>query len=619
MLRIAPVCGIAGIWERTGRPVERAVLERMGETLVHRGPDGSGIHLDGGLGLVNRRLRIVDVSPAGDQPLGLPDRGLWITYNGEVHDYVELRAELEARGAVFRTHTDTEVVLHAYAAWGTGCFERLNGMWGLAIWDERERELVLARDRFGIKPLVYAASGTRVVFASEAKAILAAFPDEREPDRTEIARFLRGESPDVGAATFFAGIRALEPAEVAVFRADGSERRTRCWSFQPGREEPRADAEEELRERLRDAVRLRLRSDVPVGVCLSGGLDSSAIAALMEDDPDAPPRHAFALRYDDHPAIDESRYSALAAGERFELHWVRPDMTDVLGTMRKIVWHHDAPTPLRGRFAQWFVMQEAGRHVKVALTGEGGDELLAGYSRFVVPYLRDRLRTGPRAGIAAELGALGELESRSRLWFLARAPLPHLQRAAGLPPWVAGRVAADGLDAPREPRPERPYTSALSNALWHELRRAGLPEVMHVADALSMAFSVESRPPFLDHRIVELLFTLPYTDKIADGWTKSLLRRSMRGIVAPEILARRRKLGFSSPVGTALRSGETFRQVRELLLDRRCLERGIFDPQRLERALRRYHERPALYAAHRTNRVWRWVTLELWFQQFVDG
>jgi asparagine synthase (glutamine-hydrolysing) len=264
-------------------------------------------------------------------------------------------------------------------------------------------------------------------------------------------------------------------------------------------------------------------------------------------------------------------------------------------------------------------MQEAGRHVKVALTGEGGDELLGGYARFVVPYVRDRLRLGPRGGLAGDVRALGALESRSRVWFLARAPLPHAQRALGLPPWIAGSVAADGLSAPRPSRPERPYASALNNALWNEVRREGLPEVLHVADALSMAASVETRPPFLDHRLVELLFSLPYTDKIADGWTKSLLRRSMTGLVPPEILARRRKLGFSSPVGGALRTGETFRQVQELLLDRRCLGRGVFDAQKLERALRRFHERPPLYAAHRANRVWRWVTLELWFQELVDG
>src|SRR5947209_2436513 len=196
------MCGIAGIWERSGRPVDRDGLERMSAILRHRGPDGSGLHVDGEVGLANRRLAIVDPSPAGDQPMGLPERGLWLTYNGEIHNYVELRRELESRGAEFRTRTDTEVVLHAYAAWGHDCFERFNGMWALGLWDARERSLVLSRDRFAIKPLCYSIRGARFCFASEPKAILAAFPEERLPDRDEIDRFLSGGFPDAGESTF---------------------------------------------------------------------------------------------------------------------------------------------------------------------------------------------------------------------------------------------------------------------------------------------------------------------------------------------------------------------------------------------------------------------------------
>jgi asparagine synthase (glutamine-hydrolysing) len=590
------VCGIAGIWERSGRPVDRAALERMGAILRHRGPDGSGVWLDREIGLANRRLAVVDPTPAGDQPMGLPDRGLWLTYNGEIHNYVELRRELEASGARFRTHTDTEVVLHAYAEWGVDAFERFNGMWALGIWDARERSLLLSRDRFGIKPLCYSVRGGRIAFASEPKAILTAFPEEREPVRDEIARFLGGEFTDVGEATFFKNVRSLAPATCLVFASGGGVQRRSTWRFEPGDETPRPEAEEQFRALLHDAVRIRMRSDVPVGACLSGGLDSSAIAALV-DVPVEQPMHCFSLRYDGW-RDDESAFAAAAARDRFLLHWISPEPGDLLATMRRVVWHHDAPTPIRGRLAQWHVLQEAGRHVKVVLDGQGGDELLAGYSRFVVPYLLDRLRTG-HGGLVREAAALARIESRSRLWFLV----------------LAGLRAARSRSRPTE----HPYRSRLNNALWHELRIEGLPEVLHAEDALSMAFSVESRTPFLDHRLVELCFSLPFTDKISDGWTKSLLRRALRDDVSPEILARRRKLGFSAPVAAWLRRNETRRAVRELLLDPRALARGYVHRRHLERGLRAFESGPPLYVAHRASRVWRWITLELWAQQFLDA
>jgi asparagine synthase (glutamine-hydrolysing) len=339
-----------------------------------------------------------------------------------------------------------------------------------------------------------------------------------------------------------------------------------------------------------------MRSDVPVGACLSGGLDSSAIAALVELPADRP-MHCFSLRYEGW-SDDESRFAARAAGDRFVLHWVSPEPTDLLGTIRKIVWHHDAPTPIRGRLGSWHVLEEAGRHVKVVLDGQGGDELLAGYSRFVLPYLADRLRR-PDRSLFRETADLALIESRSRLWFLALASIRALRSA-------------------RQPRSEGPYRSRLNNALWHELRSEGLPEVLHAEDAISMAFSVEARTPFLDHRLVELCFSLPFTEKIADGWTKSLLRRSLAGDVPREILERRRKLGFSSPAAAWLRREETMRSVRELLLDRSSLERGLFDRRRLETSLRAFERGPSVYAAHRVGRLWRWITLELWFQEFQD-
>jgi asparagine synthase (glutamine-hydrolysing) len=578
------------------------MLERMSSTLAHRGPDGSAIYLQGEIGLANRRLRILDISDAADQPMSTADGRLWLTFNGEIHNYIELRRQLQSAGVRFRTRTDTEVVLHAYATWGCDCFERFNGMWGLALWDARERRLVLSRDRFGIKPVYYSVRDDRICFASEAKAILAAFPAEAEPDREEIEHFLGGGYPDSGEATFFKNIRLLRPDRYLIF---SRERATSAsyWRFKPVDESPKANAEERFRDLLADAVRLRMRSDVPVGACVSGGLDSSAIAAFLGQSA-TEAIHCFSTRYEE-PDSDESHYAGLATGGYgFAVHWVRPDPRDMLETMRKIVWHHDAPTPMRGRFAQWFVMQEAARHVKVVVDGQGGDELLAGYVQDTVFYLLDRLRqraVSPSRwpALARELSQFAQVEGSRRSWYALMAPRRYL----------------------RDPRArgERPFASLLNNVLWNGLRYDGLPEVLHSEDALSMAFSVESRTPFLDHRLVEFCFSLPFEDKIADGWTKSLLRRSMAGLVAPEILARRAKLGFRAPVASWLRLDQNWYDVCELLLDPGSLERGFFSAKRLEYELKAFHGGPRTYASQAVMRLWRWITLELWFRDFVDG
>jgi asparagine synthase (glutamine-hydrolysing) len=609
------MCGIAGIWHRDGAPVDRAALERMGELLRHRGPDASGIQLDGEIGLANRRLVIIDPTDGGAQPMALAERGLTLTYNGEVHNYVELRRELEAQGVSFRSSSDTEVVLRAYEAWGIDCFERFNGMWALAIWDARHRQLVLSRDRFGIKPLYYSIAGDRICFASEAKAILGAFPEERRPDEAEVFAFLNERTPDIGDGTFFRNVQTV-PQSTSLVVTRGAVRKVPYWTFEPGDESPKPDAEERFRELLSDAVRLRLRSDVPLGVALSGGLDSSAVAALL-DPPGDESLHAFSLKYED-PAFDESRYSELAGEGRFRIHWIRPDPTDMVETMRRIAWHHDGPTAPRGRFAQWFVMQETRRHVTVFLIGAGGDELLAGYRHFALPYLADRLRAGGRGG-GREIRDLMELGGGRLLALAARPVRRRLALDGPVLRRVHSRELARRAGRLRPHELERPFRSRLNNALWDEFRRDGLPEVNHADDAMSMAFSLEARAPFLDHRLVEFCFSLPFTEKISGGWTKSLLRRALRGVVPAEILARRRKFGFPAPIGAFLKQEHNWSDVCDLLLEGRTRSRGVFDMKRLERELERFYGDPAAVGTAGAGRVWRWITLELWYRDFVDG
>jgi asparagine synthase (glutamine-hydrolysing) len=628
------MCGIAGIWNRDGRAVEHRAIESMIEALVHRGPDGAGAHVAGDIGLGHRRLKVIDLSAAAAQPIWLPDRSVCMVYNGEIHNYQELAAQLRHAGAQLRADNDTEVLLWAYRVWGEDCFARLNGMWAAAFWQPAERRLLLSRDRFGIKPLVYSVHGARIAFASEAKALLAAFPQERQPDTSLVHDFVLGAVPDADEHTFFHNIRQLLPGHLLCIEP-ARERLRQHWNFRPGTEVSRPDAPEALCELLRDAVKIRLRSDVPYGVMLSGGLDSSAVTRLAADE-SAQALQCFSLRYENSP-LDESRFASIVADDpaRYQVHWVTPTAENLLATIGSIVWHHDAPTPMRGRYPQWHVLREASRHVTVVLGGQGADELLGGYERFILPFALDRLDPWlagkyPRWTLGRDLRDLGQIAAG------IRRLLPQLIRGAVARRFVAPHgllhpLARNGAIARRPmvrqriiggwtgPTGVRPYRSRLNNALWAEFQCAGLPEVLHSEDAISMAFSLESRLPFLDHRIVEFCFSLPYGEKIGAGWTKLLLRQATAGVLPEPVRWRRYKQGFPGDYETWMASDSGLDCVRALLLDRVSLERGWLDPVWLKRRLGGERSKAAHWARHHVQRVWELVALELWCRQFLDG
>lgn len=631
------MCGIAGIWFRDGRPVEEGPLRGMNAMLAHRGPDGDRVLAEGPVGFGHRRLGILDLSRNGDQPMASGDGRFWVTFNGEIHNYVELRDALVALGRRFRSTGDSEVILGAFEEWGSGCFARFNGMWAIAIWDRRDRELTLCRDRFGIKPLCYSARGARIAFASEPKAILRAFPEEREADMDEVHAFVLGVSPDRGTATFFRNIRSVPPGKYLVFCEGGAVREAGYWDFEPGREEPDARAEEKFRHLLTDSVRLRLRSDVPVAALLSGGLDSSAVTRLAAGMANEP-IHCFSLRLReaDH---DESRFSAMAADDpaRFRIHWVEPGPGGMPETMRGITWHHDAPMPMRGRCGMWALYGAVRERAKVALIGEGGDEMLAGYDRFLFPHLLDQWRD---RGLARALSPRGLREAVALTgldpgpwWFTwPSVSFMPLALGAGLemgfahrfvhPDFRRGRrpIEWDGvLNAWLRRDVPRPFRSHLNNALWLEFRTAGLPELLHAADAMSMAFSVEARPPFLDHRLVEFCFSLPHDEKIRDGWTKSLLRRSTDGILPEAIRWRRDKKGMPTPNSAWMRRDENLGAFRDLLGEPRTLGRGIFEPRQLAGVCDDFlRGRPGSILPY-DRLLWHFVTLEMWFRMFIDA
>ncbi|MGH8106556.1 MAG: asparagine synthase (glutamine-hydrolyzing), partial [Arenimonas sp.] len=404
------MCGIAGIWHRDGQTVNHADLKRMADAIQHRGPDGEGFWQQDNIGLCHRRLSILDVSARGNQPMATPDGRLQLVFNGAIHNYIELRRELQAQGIIFHSDTDTEVALWAYRVWGKACFERFNGMWAMAIWDSQKQELVLVRDRFGIKPLYYSVRENRVAFASEAKAILAVFDQEREIGKEEFVGFLHGAAPDSSDRTFFRNIFQTLPGHLSIIHRD-SIRTEKYWRFVPGTETARPDIEQEFLALLNDAVRLRLRSDIPVAAMVSGGLDSSSIALLAAAQISVP-MQTYSLQYDDQK-LDESHYSrmVLERSDKLLPHFFQPPSGSLLDTIRKNTWHHDAPCPSRGRYASWHLMQEVSRRHHVVLTGEGGDEILGGYGRFILDAMLDRwqLESASYSVVMKELKVLSDV------------------------------------------------------------------------------------------------------------------------------------------------------------------------------------------------------------------
>ncbi len=609
------MCGIAGIWYRDGQAVNRTELKHMADAMTHRGPNGEGYWQQDNIGLCHRRLSILDVSERGSQPMATPDGQLQLVFNGAIHNYIELRSELQALGVVFVSQTDTEVVLWAYRVWGKSCFERFNGMWAIAIWDTNKQELVLVRDRFGIKPLYYSVRGTRIAFASEAKAILGVFGEEREVQRQELAGFLHGNSPDCSDRTFFKNIFQILPGNICIVHRDAIHTE-KYWSFQPGTESARPDAEEAFLALLEDAVRLRLRSDIPVGAMVSGGLDSSAVA-LLAGGQITDPMQTFSLQYDD-PALDESHYAKLVLAKNDKLlpHFFQPPATQLLETIRKVTWHHDAPCPSRGRYAAWHLMRETSRFRQVILTGEGSDEILAGYGRFILDATWDRwqLESAPYPVIMKELRDLTAVTGMSIPHFLKHrirqqffsAELPS---ADMLTPTARNAYKKAGAG-----HFEKPYRSHLNNALWHEFTHQGLPEILHHFDASTMAFGIEGRAPFLDHRIVEFMFSLPFNEKIRDGWTKSLLRRAMRNILPESVRLRRHKLGFPAPLNTLFRIPAHAAEIKSCLLDGEGVRQGWFDRNKMERKLA-----PRLQAGRENNPevLWRLLSTEWWLRDFI--
>lgn len=617
----------------------REALSDACRLMEHRGPDDQGVFIDGYVGLGHRRLSIIDLSAAGHQPMANEDGTIWLTFNGEIYNYLELMGELKAKGHRFASGTDSEVVIHAYEEWGTECLNKFNGMWGFAIWDTLKQRLFLARDRFGVKPLYYARHGKSFYFASEIKAILSLSPDCAEADQKTLYRFLSLGVLDDRPQTFFRNVLSLPPAHFLLISDSHQTSPRRYWDLRPGETlYDRDDAHLAFRELLADSVKLRLRSDVPIGTCLSGGLDSSTIVALMDREIDQPIR-TFTALYPE-PGFDESKYAALI-NERFDTapHAITPSFDDLPETLPKIVWHQDEPSGGPGLYSQWHVMQRAHGEVKVLLDGQGGDELLGGYVYYLDYYLasligklaatRDphwrHILMDALAAVRKQTGQswgrrIGKLVAKKILdeamtgsfdlpaKFLL--PLNETARAryASLHPEFVGAARNKAF---------RPLVNAwsdpLDRKLYADLCVSSIPALLRYEDRNSMAFSIEARTPFLDYRLAEFCFSLPFAQKIDMADTKHILRRAMADLLPAEVVARTDKMGYPTPFVKWLRKTDC-RLAKEILLSPEARQRKILAPAAIERSF-------DLHASGRADlswEIWRWMTTELWFRQFID-
>jgi asparagine synthase (glutamine-hydrolysing) len=635
------MCGICGILTvHPGLVPDRGLLERMRDSIAHRGPDGEGLHLAPGVGLGHRRLSIVDVAH-GQQPMWSEDRRFVIVYNGEVFNHPSLKPELEAAGVRYRTRSDTETVLHLYARLGERAVERMRGMFAFAIWDSLERRLFLARDRYGVKPLYYAhrPDGT-LIFGSEIKALLPALGGRLSLNHEALPDFLANHAPS-GDATLFAGIMRLPPGHTLTWQ-DGRISIRQYWDigFADALDAPAAGSTaeraliDEYRERFTEAVRLRLMSDVPLGMFLSGGIDSSAITATMATLVKEPIR-TFSVAFAEREANELEYARLVATAYRTEHREVIVKPEQFFAELPRLVWHEDEPIAHPSSVALYFVSQLAARHVKVVLTGEGSDETLAGYTRYTVTEYNARLgalyrRYLPgfaRRRLSRTLEAL-PVSSRLR----QRAARTFLMRGADLDELyfdnfaVFGRAAQQQLLAPELRAqlacvdPYAAYHAALSRVtgkpLVSQLLYADIKTYLHELlmkqDQMSMAASIESRVPFLDHPLTEWLAGLPQAMKLRGTTTKWILRQAMQGRLPPPILSRR-KLGFPVPVGSWLR-GPWQPLLNEYVTGGRARARGLFDAVAVERLVGEH-----IRGVNHSERVWLLLTFEIWARVFLDG
>jgi asparagine synthase (glutamine-hydrolysing) len=583
--------------------------------LAHRGPDDQGTYQDAFLALGFVRLSIIDLSPLGHQPMTSPCGNYLIIYNGEVYNYLELRTILESKGHIFRSKSDTEVVLHAFIEWGDRCLERFNGMFAFAVYDRRQRRLLIARDRFGVKPLYYAVTNGRLVFASEIRPILALMPrNQIVADEQAIFDYIAFERTDHTDRTFFSGVQRLPHAHKLLVTPNSALVPHRWYELSAELGQPFNDATE-YRTALIDAVALTQRSDVPVGITLSGGLDSSSILVITQKCLGLRDVATFSAVYGAGQTGDESHYIREFSAEVAHMYFTIPTADSLMRDLSSFVTAHSEPVARTGPYAQFKVMELASQHVKVTLDGQGADEVLAGYHTLYGVYYRELLARGKLATFARE--AYHYLDKHRSFNPLLSMIMQWLPRS------VQHRVmrASKAYIRPDYWHTFLPHTpvfaqffsattlkGALLNMVQHKLEH-----LLKWGDRNSMWFGVESRVPFLDHRLVERTLATPSREIIRDGMNKLLLRRAMSGLLPEPIRCRKDKIGFGTPEGAWFRDPAYQSLVRDVLHSP-FFEQGPHIDTKKAMNLYRRHLAGNINAARD---IWKWINLYHWHHTFI--
>lgn len=622
------MCGICGVFnQQSGEPVSRDIIAQMANLISHRGPDESGIYLDGPVGLGSQRLSIIDLSN-GHQPMSNEKGDIWIVFNGEIWNYRALRKEFLEKGHQFRTNSDTETIIHAYEEYGADCIAHLNGMFGLAIWDLSRKRLLLARDRVGKKPLYYAHVDGSLIFASEIKSLLCHPQVKRQVDVQALADFLSVRYVP-GPATLFAKISKILPGHMLL--CENGELKEKCyWDFTFGKTENRPIEEyiQGIRQNVKRAVEERMMADVPLGAMLSGGVDSSIVTGTMSQLMDEPVK-TFSVGFD-VPEYSELPYARLVS-QHFgtEHHDLVVKCSDLSTYWPLLTWHRDEPVSEPSDLGVYLISKLARQHVKVVLSGEGGDELFAGYPKYIVDWLARYYQILPRPArdqlitplierlpynmrkIKLALRTLSQpAPERWMNWFgVFNGQLKNNLLSAS----TKASIDGDSSKAFRRWLERNPQRDDLSSMLYLDTK-IWLPDnLLMKGDKMTMAASLEARIPFLDHRLIEFASSIPSNIKVKPFQAKYLLKRAYRDFL-PEPILTRKKIGFNVPVGIWFR-GEQRNLITSLLLSERARSRGFLNSEFVASILRDHLEGRTQYG----NQLFLLASLELWFRVFIDN
>ena len=610
------MCGIAGVIKFKNERVQQKEVDKILDTFVYRGPDDRGVFAEDNVGLGHLRMSIIDLSEKGHQPMFYGGDNLVLVFNGEIYNYIELRDELKAKGYEFGSDTDSEVILASYKEWGDECVKKFNGMWALAIWDKKNRRLFASRDRFGIKPFHYFENGNEFVFASEIKGLLAYLGKKPEIDDQFLYNFIDRHIPYENKETVYKNIKILLPAHNLIIE-NGKVRLSRYWDVDLKKIKEKYDYENPIktfRKLLIDSVKLRMRSDVPVGVCLSGGIDSSVIAGIITK--------ILGLKIDNFSSIyKEKGYGEEefieSAVEKFKTrpHYIHPNTENFKEILDKLISHHDLPVRMPGTYSQWHVMKCASEGVVVTLDGQGADELVGGYHHYYPFYLATLLK---------DFKIFKFLKTRKEV----KERLSHIYDKdvlkSFIPKWILGikkkqrwqdKVLSDGFlkrvkgNFQSESAPKK-FRNNLNQALYETFVSTNLPMLLDFEDRISMAFSLEARVPFLDYRLVEFVFGLDYKWKMNGYTTKHILREAFCDILPKEIYERKDKKGFPTPTEHWFRN-ELKDYLKEIFNSDSLKEHGVFDQEKVNGLFEEH-----LAGKNNERLLWRVLTTELWMRKY---